>query len=346
MTVIPLQDRTSSAERGNSAPGPRDPDGEPLFIDVAAVLRDGLAARPKPALLTRDDGHRLFYRAKVNVLFGDPESGKTWIALAAVVEALRNGWPAAVVDLDHNGPAEILSRLQALGAGATALGDPTRFLLAEPDHEGQLHAVVDHLRGELRPGVAVVDSLGELLPMLGMSSNSPDDYTSAHRRVLSRLTGAGTAVIAIDHLPKSDDARQHGQTGTMAKRRAVNGVSIRVHVAEPFAPGRGGAATMTVQKDRPGGVREHCPAGRTAVAGKFVMTAQPDGTLRWKVLAPVGADDAEDQAEKADLAALDAMVPGPKTKRDVQDRLGWGSTRAQTRLKTWRDLRKQSDAGQ
>jgi len=34
-------------------------------------------------LLRRADGQCIFYAGKVNVLYGDPECGKTWIALAA-----------------------------------------------------------------------------------------------------------------------------------------------------------------------------------------------------------------------------------------------------------------------
>ena len=330
----------TESEWGQSLPD-EQPD-EPLFVDVAEILAKGLPKPPAPVLLRREDGHALFYAAKVNVLFGDPECGKTWIALAAVVEALNAGRRVAVVDLDHNGAGEILSRLLALGATPAMLGDPNRFRLAEPEDADGVILVVAALRA-WRPAVAVMDSLGELLPLLGLSSNSPDDYTSAHRRALTPLARAGAAVIVIDHLPKSDDARSHGQTGTMAKRRAVNGVSLRVTVAEPFAPGRGGAASMTVQKDRPGGVRAHCPAdGKNQPAGRFVMTANPDGSIAWKVTRPVVAS-AAGLVPDADLAELDGLVPPPTSKRDVQDRLKWGSDRAYKALTKWRDLQKHDD---
>jgi hypothetical protein len=318
------------------------PPAEPLFVDVALILAKGIPPPPKPVLLTREDGHALFYAAKVNVLFGDPECGKTWIALAAVVEALKAGRRAAVVDLDHNGAGEILSRLLALGAMPAALGDPDRFRLAEPEDADELIRVVAAVR-DWRAAVTVVDSIGELLPLLGLSSNSPDDYTQAHRRALTPLAKAGAAVIVIDHLPKSDDARSHGQTGTMAKRRAVNGVSLRVSVAEPFAPGRGGAASMTVEKDRPGGVRAHCPVGgKNQPAGRFVMTTRADGTIDWKVTEPRVSGSA-DMVRDADVAELDGLVPAPTSKRDVQDRLKWGSDRSQKALARWRELREHDE---
>jgi hypothetical protein len=320
----------------------RDPDEPPLFGDVAAFLAGGMPPPITPVLLRREDGHHLFYAGKVNVLFGDPECGKTWIALAGVVEALNQGRRAAVIDLDHNGLPEIVGRLLDLGARAEALGDPDKFKLAEPEDESMLSDTVVALR-IWRPAVVTVDSLGELLPLLRLSSNSPDDYTSAHRRVLTPLAKAGAVVVAIDHLPKSDDARTHGQTGTLAKRRAVNGVTLRVTVAETFAPGKGGSANMVVEKDRPGGVRAHCPVdGKRQPAGRFVMTPTPDGALSWKIttpkLVPV-ADQMTTDRMLSDIAELDGLVPAPSSKRDVQDRLKWGSDRAQRALSMWRDLR-------
>ncbi|WP_203756072.1 bifunctional DNA primase/polymerase, partial [Catellatospora bangladeshensis] len=229
--VDDLDDWNTDDDAGQAGATPEAQEGAAasLFVDVAKLLTDGIPPPPAPVLLTRDDGNKLFYAQKVNVLFGDPECGKTWIALAAVVEALNSGGRAAVIDLDHNGAGEIITRLTILGARKTVLGDPQRFLLAEPESGDDLIRVVHALKA-WTPTVVVVDSLGELVPMLGLNSSNPDDYTSAHRRTLTVLERSGAAVIAIDHLPKSDEARDRGQTGTMAKKRAINGVSLRVTV--------------------------------------------------------------------------------------------------------------------
>jgi hypothetical protein len=329
-----------SAPAGTVADATAEPiDEEPLYGDVAALLAGGIPPPPTPVLLRRSDGHALLYAKKVNVLFGDPECGKTWIALAAMVEALNSGRRAAFVDLDHNGMAEVVSRLLLLGARPDDLADLERFRYAEPEDGDRLILVVGDQR-RWRPAVAVVDSIGELLPMLSASSNSPDDYTSAHRRVLTPIARTGAVVIAIDHLPKDEEARNKGQTGTNAKRRAVNGVTLRVTTAEPFVPGQGGAASMTVFKDRPGGVRAHCPiAGKNQPAGRFVMTAGDDGTVTWRVTEP-RVEAVRNVVPDEDLAELDAMVPPPRSKKDVQDRLHWGSDRAMRVLSKWRELRK------
>lgn len=47
---------------------------QPEYGDVATLLADGLPDPPRTEILHRDDKVALFYRGKVNVLFGDPES--------------------------------------------------------------------------------------------------------------------------------------------------------------------------------------------------------------------------------------------------------------------------------
>ncbi|SDN51194.1 AAA domain-containing protein [Klenkia soli] len=309
-------------------------------VDIAALLAGGLPEPPQPVLLRRQDGHALFYAGMVNVVFGDPECGKTWIALAACVEALQSDRRATVVDVDHNGASEIVSRLLLLGAHPQTLSDPSLFRLYEPDDADELRATVTALR-LWRPAVAIVDSLGEVIPMLGLSSNSPDDYSTAHRSVLTALADAGAAVIAVDHLPKSDDARVHGQTGTVAKRRAVNGTSLRVTLATTFIPGHGGAANLVIHKDRHGGLRAHSPAdGKHPPAGRFVLSARDDGTADWWVTNPDNATEpltSTTHELHADIAELDSLEPEPTSVRDVKNRLGWGGTRATNALRAWKE---------
>lgn len=308
---------------------------EGLFVDLAAILAGGVPDGPEPAVCPREDGVSLFYVGQVNVVFGDPESGKTWLALAAVVSALQAGALCAVVDLDHNGPEGTLSRLLALGAVPEVLGDRSRFRYVEPEDERHLAEVVAALR-RWRPGVVVVDSIGELLPMMRLSSNQPDDFTVGHTRALKPLATAGAAVIGIDHLAKNPDSAKAGPTGTAAKRRAVGGVSLRVKVQRAFTPGSGGAAALTIHKDRHGGLRQHCPPpdGSEPYAGQFVLTDLGNARLGWKVVPPALADPIPGPTgDAAEVARLD---PPPQSVNDVKQRLGWGSDRASAALRFWR----------
>lgn len=304
-------------------PGWHEGDVSP-WIDVAAMLADGLPDPPKPEILRRKDDNGVFYAGKVNVIFGDPESGKSWLAYAAAVEVMNDGGTAAILDLDHNGVTDIIGRLRLLGADDGVLAK--RLRLTEPDDRLMLSAVVADLV-DAPPDVVVVDSLGEVLPMLGLSSNSPDDYTTAHRAVLTPLATKGSCVVGIDHLPKDAEARKSGQTGTLAKRRAVSGVTLLVTASEesPFTPGKGGAAHLTIFKDRPGGLRAVSPAGRRAPAGSFVMQpADPqrlDGHLAWWVTTPTDSDRQVEENVPAPMVERALRLdPPPRSVNDLADR--------------------------
>lgn len=248
------------------------------YTDLSWALGGVAPVIDPPVFLTRADGSALFYAGKVNVLYGDPESGKTWIAKTAVVEALADGRRVAMIDVDHNGAASTVADLLALGAEGAALADRDRFRLAEPDDGVTLARIVDDLC-EWGAHLVVVDSLGEVVPMMGRSSNDNDEVTSVLRRTVAKLAEAGVCVIAIDHMAKSRENGEGFAIGAMAKKRACNGVMLLVTVkgGEPFAPGRVGSAYLTVKKDRPGRVREHAHEGDQA--GTFVLDSRGAGIV-------------------------------------------------------------------
>jgi hypothetical protein len=311
---------------------------KPLYVDISALLDGTVPDPPAPVLGKRTDGHSLFYPAQVNWVFGDPESGKSWLCLACVVETLTGGRRVLIIDLDHNGVAATIGRLLALGAPIDALRDPDLFRYCEPDDRVELRQVIDDSM-VWRPAAAIVDSIGELLPMYGSNSNSADEFTTVHSNVLKPLAKAGAAVLAVDHLAKSADSRAVGPGGTAAKRRAIGGVSIRVKVKQQFTPGHGGSATLVVNKDRHGGLRAHCPVGdREPVAGTFKLLAFNDGILEWAIYPPAdGEHNDEESAPAEDVAAIAALDPPPENVEDARLRLGWRKQRAANALRTYRN---------
>lgn len=340
-SLVPGTDREPTDLRElpvpSSAPQYPEPGTSP-YVDIAAFLDGTLAEPPQPTILKRQDGHALFYDGQVNLVFGDPESGKTWVCLAAGTESLNSGGRVVVIDLDHNGPAATVRRLVNLGADVMALRDPTRFRYTEPEDRIELLTVVADM-AEFQPSVVVVDSVGELLPLFGSSSNSADDFTTVHTRVLKPLARTGAAVLAVDHLAKGADSRSHGPGGTAAKRRAVGGVSIRVKVKAAFTPGRGGSAVLSLNKDRHGGLRAVCPIGdREPIAGTFRLKALADDALEFDVIAPAEGERNEDEsAPLDDVKAVAELDPPPTTVDEARERLSWRKDRAARAVKAWRE---------
>jgi hypothetical protein len=289
--IIPERDETPAAyvmggpvaEGEMAAPAP-------AYSDFAALLAGGLPDPPSPTFLARTDGVAFFYEAKRNDVYGDPEAFKTGIVQAAAAEHLRDGNGGVLfVDLDNNGEVETAQRMLMLGAPRQAVIDQNRFRHIEPASAVDMLGIVADCVGWAT--LVIIDCVGELIPLFGGKSDSADDYARIMRQVSTPLEHGGACVILIDHQAKGHDSRQYGAGGTMAKRRAVSGVSINVVCKRPFAPGKGGASELWINKDRPGGLRRHCPpphnGSRRQFAGTFELDP-PDpatGLTAWRVTA-------------------------------------------------------------
>lgn len=301
------------------------------YADVDAILDDG-AEPPSPSVgARRTDGWHILYAAAVNVLFGHPASGKSWVALVHAAEVLREQGRVLYVDLDHNGDTALVSRLVALGVPEKRLRREADLLrIASPGSMAELDAIVADMAA-WAPQLAVVDSIGELVALAGGSSNDDSDYTAVHRRVLTALADTGAAVVAIDHLSKGEGSQLYGATGTVAKKRAVDGVMLRVKPLEVMTPGVGGASTLLIAKDRHGAVLAISrTGGDEPVAGVLRLTAEGD-----RLDYAIHPGRTAELKTADDVTVLRQLDPPPKSKRDVQARLSWGSDRATAALKAF-----------
>lgn len=324
-----------------------EPDGDDLddlYVDVAAVL-SGSHRRAKATVAKRTDGQALFYRGKVNTLMGDPESGKTLIAACIAADVLADGGRVLWLDLDHNGGSDMVLLLQGFGVLPSVLMDRAKFRIASEvlgDREDVLRAVAD--AAQWGPDYVVIDSVGELLPMFGASSDSADDFTSVNRQVASRLATQGACVVSIDHMAKGHDSRAYGASGTMAKKRAANGAYYEVQTVIPFTPSGGGRADLRIVKDRPGNVRDNSPReGKRPRAASFSLTKDDQGSAQWKFFTPDEAPAKpptralEVKVVESDVNQLRALDPPPNSKRDVMGRMKWGGPRALDALRQYRE---------
>lgn len=246
----------------------------PLHQDLTWLLTGQQPTVEPPQHCTRTDGHALFYTGRVNGIFGDPEAAKSWLALTTIVEALHRGQRAALIDVDHNGQQLTVEHLLLLGARPDQLANPDLFRYYEPEDGDDLRAAVTQLT-VWRPVVAVLDSIGEMMPMLGVKSGDNDEITNALRIIANPLSQVGACVITIDHQPKSAEARATGfAIGGTAKKRAIDGSYIHAEARTQPAPGQLGRVTLRIEKDRPGRLRAVCTG---KYAGTFVLdSTQPN----------------------------------------------------------------------
>ena len=84
----------------------------------------------EPAVLTTSDGQTLFYQGRVNSLFGQPGTCKTWIAMLAARQAMEQD--LRVLWWDHEDrPATLAARARTIGA-LEPFQDPERFAYVLP----------------------------------------------------------------------------------------------------------------------------------------------------------------------------------------------------------------------
>ena len=271
LTVVPDIDPDHvepAKERSSWYPRPLDLDGEQDDVH--------------PEFLSRTDGNRLFYRGKINALLGESESGKTWVALLAVKQALEIEQKVIYLDFEDSGKG-ILSRLRSLGVPDARF---QTFTYANPDQNLTLDERIDLVDAlqEIQPELIIVDGVNAAMTLLNLELTSNRDATFFSQQLLKPLALSGACVITIDHVPKSKDNRGNYAIGAQAKRADINGCAIAVEIVQPFGRGMNGELNLKVTKDRPGAVREVSKEAK--FAGRVLLNSTAEGMVTMKVESP------------------------------------------------------------
>jgi AAA domain/Bifunctional DNA primase/polymerase, N-terminal len=249
----------------------------PKPLDLTGAIEE-----PAPEFLARNDGHRLFYKGKINALLGESESGKTWVALHAVAQALQVALKVIYIDFEDSGKG-ILSRLRALGLEDEKLVNLT---YANPDQNLTLDERIDLVDAlmEIQPELIVVDGVNAAMTLLNLDLTSNRDATFFSQQLLKPLALSGAGVITIDHVTKSKEGRGNYAIGAQAKRADINGAAIMVEVVQPFGRGMTGELILKVTKDRPGRVREVSKEAK--FAGRVLLQSSAEGSVSMIIEAP------------------------------------------------------------
>jgi len=234
-----------------------------------------LEDEPAPSMLKREDGNFLLYAGKINAIFGESESGKTWLALEAIRQELRKGKRVFYLDFEDSARG-ILNRLKALQVATEQF---KAFFYANPDSRLEI-GVGELMRTEImthQPSLIVVDGVNAAMNLLGLDLEKNKDATHFSQTVLKPLRVGGAGILTIDHVTKSKDNRGNYAIGAQAKRADIDGAAFAVSVALPFGRGVDGALDITCTKDRPGFVRAICPDAKTV--GVANLRSLPDGGI-------------------------------------------------------------------
>lgn len=255
-------------------------------VPLLGVL-EGEPEDDQPTMLVRDDSACLVYPGRVHVFAGEPESGKTWLALHLCVEQMGVGRHVVYVDFEDT-LAGVVARLLALDADAQVI--LSRFHYVRPSEplgpEGR-HALAE-LLARARPAVVVLDGLTEALTLHGLALESNRDVASFLELVPRFVARQGPAVVIIDHVEKDKERRGRWAIGAQHKLAGVDGVSYGLEVVKPVVRDGDGLVRLIVAKDRPGHVRRVALDRKTAAeihttSEKDLLTVSlttPSGRLR------------------------------------------------------------------
>lgn len=254
-----------------------------------AELFSGDHHPPRPELCARDDGQALLYPGKCHAFNGESESGKSWAALIACVLTMRA--KGHVLYLDFEDTAEtVVTRLLALGA------KPAQVL--ELFHYVEPHEPILTRGGKFTPAnadladtldrwpisLAIIDGVTEAMTMHGLSLIDNAEYATFHGALPKRLALSGAAVVQIDHVTKDRENRGRWAIGAQHKLAAMDGAVFSFQVAQPFGLGRHGITKMSIEKDRPGQLRQHAAGKR--IADLHLDSDKDTHALSWSLTTP------------------------------------------------------------
>jgi hypothetical protein len=282
--------------RGNGEAAGEDRADAAVSTWAAVDLTAPMEPPAPPRWLTRVAHHQtpavaLIYPNHVHWVSGEPESGKTWLALKAAAEALALGDRVAFVDFEDN-RATFTHRLGALGVDVAAeqRADRLRYVRPrDPLTGSEANAAALAALVEWRPALVVIDGVTEAMTLENLDPSNNAEVARWLTLLGAVLADAGAAVVCIDQVAKSKETRGRWAIGGQHKLAAVTGASFIVECTKRW--GRAlvndeetGTLVVKLAKDRPGLLQSR--ANVDHVITEVTVTAYRSGDINLDLRAP------------------------------------------------------------
>jgi KaiC/GvpD/RAD55 family RecA-like ATPase/predicted transcriptional regulator len=210
------------------------------------VLLDDLVANdPEPTNWLIQD---VLVRGQTHLVFGEPESGKTILAIRWMLDAVAAGETVVFVD-EESGARSVADKLRAMRAGAV---DQGLHYFPFPSLDATKSATFQDTLDGLQPALVVFDSMTDLLAASGLDENSGVEVTGWFKSVAEPLSRRpySPAVVIIDHVSK-DTLNTRYSVGSRAKK-AKSDVMWLVQRDGAFDRVTTSDVELIRQKNRPG----------------------------------------------------------------------------------------------
>jgi hypothetical protein len=237
-------------------------------VDLRPILA-GERGELQPTVLHRDDGSALLYEARVNLLYGEPEGLKSWLALEAARQVITSGGLVVFIDFEDTA-GQIVGRLRTLGADDATIAD--RFVYINPA-ERLRWTELGEIVTNRSPALAVIDGVTNSMTLEGLDLTNNRDISSWFAMLPHRVATLGPGVLVIDHVVKSKDDRGRWPIGGQAKLAGTDGVALSLRISTPFGVGQHGMSKLFLTKDKNGAV-----AGLAKGPSRFLGEVHADST--------------------------------------------------------------------
>lgn len=238
----------------------------PNFTDLAPYL-SGDFVQEVPSVAEVLPGRSLFYAGRLNEIHGEPGEGKTNVAIAAVNTILAQGGSVLYIDPEDT-PQGFVNRALGLGGDAAAILERVSYL-HNPTPEEILAAQA--WAAANTPNLVVLDGMAEALALCDFNEDSNPEVINFLRIYIRPFADAGSAVLLLDHVAKSQDGNKRFSRGAGSKLGRYDGCSFQIELGVAYTPQVEGFVRLRVSKDRNGGLG--VPRGKVAFELHFVPGA-------------------------------------------------------------------------
>ena len=208
---------------------------------------------PLPPGLVRTNGSALIYREIPTMISGPPEACKTFVAMIAAVEVIRDDGDVVWIDTDGSGPGDLLERLRGFGLPDQVID--AQFHYEAPDCALDRNELARMLE-PCCPQLIVWDTWGSALALFGLEDSTPG-VEAFRRRCMGIIPGASE--ILTEHVVKDPEQRGGWAFGSQRKKGVVLS-HISLEAIEQPSREHAGKVKVFASKDRPGWHKRHGPS--------------------------------------------------------------------------------------
>lgn len=194
----------------------------------------------------------LVYAGRSHLWSGEPEAGKSWIALNACALEILNERHVVFIDFETT-EREIKERLRALGVTNMELEYFAYIRPTDPIGSPGVTEYVLAMLEERMPSIVFTDAYAGILDLHELDPNSGADIEKLNRVFFRPVLETGAATVTLDHLTKDKERRGKFSIGSERKVGVVDvHLGFEIEKGKPFGRGRKGLIHVRRWKDRPG----------------------------------------------------------------------------------------------